>query len=128
MRSTSNKFLGRCECGAHVPAGAGRTARSGGKWIVRCIGHAAGDEASRTRAGWVAYRDGERWVIGRADWQTCTSSTYGVTDAYSRDEVREALAAAGAMSDAEAEAAKRAFETPGRFERACGLGVFGPVW
>lgn len=50
-----------------------------------------------------------------------------MADAYGRDEVGEVLADAAAMSDAQAEAAKRAFETPGRFERAYGLGVFGPA-
>ena len=137
MRPRTNKFPGRCECGIHVPAGVGQAVKTAaGKWVLRCTRHdgrngvspAAEDAARVARAGWLAYRDGERWVIGRTDWQTCTSLTYGVADAYGRDEVHEALAGAAAVSDAEVEAAKRAFETPGRFERACGLGVFGPAW
>lgn len=137
MRPMTNTFPGRCECGIHVPARAGQAVKTAaGKWAVRCTRHdgrngaspAAEDAARVARADWLAYRDGDRWVIGRADWQTCTSITYGVADAYDRDEVREALAAAAAMSDADAETAKRAFETPYRFERACGLGVYGPAW
>ena len=110
MRPRTNKFPGRRECGIHVPAGAGQAVKTtAGKWAVRRTRHdgrnglspAAEDAARIARDGWIAYRDGERRVINRADWQACTSLTHGVADAYDRDEVREASAAA-AVSDAEA--------------------------
>lgn len=54
--------------------------------------------------------------------------THGVAEAYSPAEAREAVAAAAAMSDAQAEAAKRVFWTDGRFETACDEGRYGPAW
>lgn len=35
---TVNRFPGRCECGTHVPAGAGRAIKPGGKWLALCRG------------------------------------------------------------------------------------------
>lgn len=120
-----NKFPGVCECGKRVAAGAGAVAKVGGKWAVRCASH---DIVPAPESRWMTYRDGDRVVIGRKDWQTCYSATYGVTVAYTREEVAAALTWAEGLTDAEAAAAKRYFETPYRFERADRRGMFGAAW
>lgn len=74
------------------------------------------------------YRDGDRYIIGRASWQTCMSMTYGVADAYGRREARALIAEYSAMSAAAIDALKRSYETPYRFETACDDGHFGAAW
>ena len=74
------------------------------------------------------YRDGDRYIIGRAAWQTCHSVTYGVADAYSRSELRGAVAYARSLTIAQLEAAKQTYWTDSRFETACAKGLFGPDW
>lgn len=74
------------------------------------------------------YRDGDRYIIGRAAWQTCYSMTYGVADAYSRSELRAAVAYVRGLTLAQIDAAKRTFWTDSRFDVACAKGLFGPDW
>lgn len=74
------------------------------------------------------WQDGDRFVIGRASWQNCYSRTYIVADAYSRRELREQMAHWRGRPLNEIEAAKRASETPYRFETACDHGAFGVAW
>lgn len=74
------------------------------------------------------WQDGDRFVIGRASWQTARSRTYIVADAYSRCELRQQMAFWAAQPLNEIEAAKRASETPYRFEAACDAGAFGVAW
>lgn len=52
MRPMTDKSPGRCECGNHVPAGAGQAVKTAaGKWVVRCTHHGAEDTARIARAG-----------------------------------------------------------------------------
>lgn len=74
------------------------------------------------------YRDGDRFIIGRAAWQTCYSMTYGIADAYSRKEVSQIAADIRKMTKDQIEAAKRVFWTDDRFEQACADGLFGSEW
>lgn len=84
MRPRTNKFFGRC--------GAGGQDRRG--QVGRTLHLSRGKQCASKRAGRLAGLPRRRATgIERADWQTCTSLTYGVADAYDRDEVREALAA-----------------------------------
>ena len=128
-RTTSNKFAAKCHgCGKRVGAGEGTLVAVAGKWAVRCGCDRAKAEPLDIPSGWQVYRDGERVIVGKPEWQTCTSLTYGVRDAFGRTELREALAEAARMSDAEADARKRGFESWGRFESACDAGMFGATW
>ncbi len=123
----TNKFPGRCGRGKAVAAGAGLLVKAGGRWAAACRTHEVPADLAPP-AGWQVYRDGDRAIIGRSDWQTCYSMTYGVADAYTRAELRQALARAAAMNDAEALAAKRVFWTDARFEAADRRGMFGAAW
>ena len=76
----------------------------------------------------IAYRDGDRFVVGLASWQDCRSRTYGVADAYSRRELRNVMADWSGKSPTEIESAKRHFTTNERFEDVCDAGEFGAAW
>lgn len=74
------------------------------------------------------YRDDDRFIIGRPEWQGCHSMTYGVAVAFSRREAAEIIAECQGKSAAELDAMKRLYWTDGRFEEAEERGLFGAAW
>lgn len=74
------------------------------------------------------YRDGDRYIIGRAAWQTCMSMTYGVAETYSRRGARQVASELSNKPLADIEAMKQTFWTDERFEQGCDDGLFGAAW
>jgi hypothetical protein len=82
---------------------------------------------------WKAYRDGDRFIIGAAEWQTgAVSMTYGITSVYAdeapRVNVARAIRRAQITPTDRCEEIKHVFWTDERFETACDDGKFGPAW
>lgn len=72
-----------------------------------------------------AYRDGDRFIIGRASDQTMTSRTLGFASAYSEREAGELVKQFNAKPPA---GEPKVYWTDERFETACDEGKFGAEW
>jgi len=72
-----------------------------------------------------AYRDGDRYIIGRPEDQTCYSQTRGFATAYSQHEAREKIRELEANPPTRE---PKVYWTDERFEDACDAGEFGPAW
>lgn len=75
------------------------------------------------------YRDGDRYIVGRPEWQgRGVSTTYGVGEAATRRQAAEMVERYGRMTPEELEPMKRHFDTWDRFEDACDAGRYGAAW
>lgn len=82
---------------------------------------------------WKAYRDGDRFIIGAAEWQTgACSMTYGIATLYCDESPKANLPRMirrAQITPAErCEELKHVFWTDERFETACDAGQFGAAW
>lgn len=72
-----------------------------------------------------AFRDGDRFIIGRASDQTMYSRTLGFASAYSKREARELIAE---FNSNPPQRDPKVYWTDERFETACDEGKFGAEW
>jgi hypothetical protein len=82
---------------------------------------------------WKAYRDGDRWIIGAAEWQEGGySMTYGIATLYCDENPKANLPRmirrAQITPLARCEELKQVHWTNERFETACDKGAFGAAW
>lgn len=87
---------------------------------------------------WAIFKDGDRFILGAREWQTCISMTIGLNGAtFYSDEVskkdrpaymRKLIRRAQITPLARCEELKHTFWTDSRFEQACDDGVFGAAW
>lgn len=78
---------------------------------------------------WKAYRDGESYIIGAAEWQTSARSlTYGITDTWEEGDVAKLIRRAEVTPLARCEELKTHYNTWDRFEDACDAGEYGCAW
>lgn len=83
---------------------------------------------SSSNLTWKAYKDGDRYVIGAAEWQTCSSMTQGIIDAYSKDEAARYIRRARITSPERIAEMRQTFYTDSRFEALADAGHFGARW